>query len=163
LMEDSVSQGKVGSFGVASERVHAEAVLRERPAYCRVLQYEWSVKDAPDVEGVPFRIHHRALTDNFRELHGRLVGDGALAERWSAEVGADLRDREMLAALMMKASLELHPASLALVSSKNAAHLQANVRTAEDARLRGPALKLHELMQAVVGASNGDSMMEVAR
>jgi hypothetical protein len=24
-------------------------------------------------------------------------------------------------------------------------------------------LKLHELMQAVVGASNGDSMMEVAR
>jgi len=48
---------------------------------------------------------------------------------------------------MLKAALEENPESVILVSSKNAAHVQDNVRVAGDAGLVEPARRLHELVQ----------------
>ena len=39
-------QGTIGTFGVGSSADKIPALLAERPAYCRTLQYEWSVLDA---------------------------------------------------------------------------------------------------------------------
>jgi aryl-alcohol dehydrogenase-like predicted oxidoreductase len=147
FLEDAVSQGKIGSFGVGSESAKIPALLRERPAFCRVVQHEWSVFDAADAGGEAFHIHHRALTDNLRRLHERLTKSSEMCRRWTEHAGEDLSNRETLAALMLKASLVVHPESVVLVSSKNASHIGDNVRVADDARLKEPARRLYELVQ----------------
>jgi D-threo-aldose 1-dehydrogenase len=148
LLEDEVAKGTIGTFGIGSEAGKVGDLLTSRPAYCRTLQYEWSVLDAPVPSGGSFRIHHRALTNNFRSLHGALAKDTVLCRRWSEKVGADLGDREQLANLMLKASLVVNPDSVILFSSKNPEHIQKNVRVAGDAALDAPAQRLYDLVQA---------------
>lgn len=147
FLEDSRTQGKIGTFGIGSDARKVPALLRQHPAYCRVLQFEWSVLDAAIGLGGPFRIHHRALTDNFRQLHGELHAGSARCKQWSEATGADLADREVLANLMLKASLVANPSSIILFSSKNPAHIAKNVAVAEDDALAEPARRLHVLVQ----------------
>jgi D-threo-aldose 1-dehydrogenase len=163
LMEDSVSQGKIGSFGVGSGGEKIPALAAQRAAYCRVLQYEWSVLDAAIPAARAFRIHHRALTENFRALHAALVAKPESCRRWSAETGADLANGEVLAQLMLKASLVMNPESVILFSSKRPAHIAANVRVAEDATLEAPAQRLHALVQRGHGELLGGAVARVAR
>jgi D-threo-aldose 1-dehydrogenase len=148
LLEDLVQQGTIGSFGIGSSPDKIPALLTERPAYCRTLQYDWSIFDTPIQLTEPFRIHHRALTDNFRAIHTALVNNSALRQRWSASTDADLSDPETLANLMLKASLVMNPASIILFSSKKKAHIQANARLATDTTLDTPARRLYDLVQA---------------
>src|SRR5205823_2832982 len=60
LLEAEVKKGTIGAFGIGSSANKIPALLATRPAYCRTLQYEWSVLDAqiPDAPAAPFRIHH---------------------------------------------------------------------------------------------------------
>jgi len=148
FLEDCVAKGAIGTFGVGSERHKIAGLVRERPEYCRVLQYEWSVLEPEIGATAAFRIHYRALTENFCNLHAALVKDAATCRRWSEAVGADVGDREMLARLMLKAALAANPESVILVSSKNAAHIRDNSRVAEDAGMVEPARRLHALVQA---------------
>ena len=146
LLEDLVAAGTIGSFGVGSSSDKMADLLRERPAFCGVLQFEWSVLDP--VRAMPaFTLHHRALTDNFRALHAALAADAKLSRRWSEAVGAEVAQREVLAALMLKASLELNPASVILFSSRDAAHIRRNVEVAANAALAAPARRLHALVE----------------
>jgi D-threo-aldose 1-dehydrogenase len=147
LLEDSVAAGTIGAFGVGSERERIGALLAARPEYCRTVQFEWSVMDAAVGETTSFRIHHRALTDNFRRLHAELVSDKGRLARWSEETGHDLRDREALAALMLKASLVENSGSIVLFSSKSAAHIAHNAGVAADAMLEPAAKRLYALVQ----------------
>jgi len=146
LLEDCVAAGTIGSFGVGSEREKLMALCAERPEYCGTVQFEWSVMDAP-VMMPGFRIHHRALTHHFRELHEALVKDKIRCARWSAAVGMNLMERETLASLMLKAAMVENPASVILFSSKRAAHVKHNVQVAENAALEQPARRLYELVR----------------
>ncbi len=148
LLEDLVQQGTVGTFGIGSSADKIPMLLAERPAYCRTLQYDWSVLDSPIPLSGPFRIHHRALTDNFRSLHAALINNKPLCQRWSASTGTDLGNPEALACLMLKASLAMNPSSIVLFSSKNPAHIHANVHAAADSSLEIPARQLYNLVQA---------------
>ena len=153
LLEDSVAAGTIGAFGVGSEREKVGALMTARPEYCGVVQFEWSILDAPVPAMKSFRIHHRALTDKFRALHAELAEDSVRAARWSERVGADLTDREVLASLMLKAALVENPESVILFSSKNQAHMRHNVQVAGDESLASPARRLYALMQDAVGAT----------
>jgi aryl-alcohol dehydrogenase-like predicted oxidoreductase len=147
FLEESVAAGTIGTFGVGSERDKIAALLAARPEYCRTVQFEWSVMDAPVTAMTSFRIHHRALTENFRELHAGLVANKTRAKLWSDRVGADVAEREVLAALMLKAALMENPASPILFSSKSPAHMRENVRVAGDASLEAPARALYALVR----------------
>jgi D-threo-aldose 1-dehydrogenase len=148
LLEDLVRQGTIGSFGIGSSPDKIPALLTERPAYCRTLQYDWSILDTPIQLTEPFRIHHRALTDNFRAIHTALANNTMLRQRWSALTDTDLSDPETLANLMLKGSLVMNPTSIILFSSKNPSHIQANARFAADTTLDTPARRLYDLVQA---------------
>ncbi len=152
LLEDAVAAGKIGAYGVGSERSRIEALLAERPEYCGMVQFEWSVMDQPVSAMTSFRIHHRALTENFRLLHARLVEDKSRCAAWSAQAGADLADRDALASLMLKAALVENPQSVVLFSSKQPAHMQHNVEVAGDAALEAPARRLYTLVQSEIAA-----------
>src|ERR1039458_5979081 len=88
LLQDAVASGKVGTFGVGSDRARVETLLTARPEYCATVQFEWSVMDSPVGPMKSFRMHHRALTENIRGLHARLVQEKARCADWSREVGA---------------------------------------------------------------------------
>jgi hypothetical protein len=49
---------------------------------------------------------------------------------------------------MLKAALVMNPTSIILFSSKNPAHIQANVHTAADTSLEFPARQLYNLVQS---------------
>jgi D-threo-aldose 1-dehydrogenase len=156
LLETEVKSGTIRSFGIGSSADRIPALLSERPAYCRTLQYEWSILDAP-VQEAPvqfsesFRIHHRALTKNVLALHAALIKNKQLCRRWSQSVDSDLSNPETLASLMLKAALVINPASIILFSSKNPAHIQANVSTAADPALETPARRLYNIVQVERG------------
>jgi len=161
LLEDEVSRGTIGTFGTASESRKVPDLLASRPAYCRTLQYEWSVLDAVIPPGGRFRIHHRSLTQNFRTLLAALQGRTDVCRRWSSDVGVDLNEPGQLARLMLRAALVMNPASVILFSSKKAGHIQENVRVAGDASLDAPAQKFYHLMQTrrdelVPGSGSGE-------
>ena len=63
FLHEAVAQKKIGSFGVGSDSAKLPALLQERPAYCQVVQHDWSVLDPLELQGPAFHIHHRALTD----------------------------------------------------------------------------------------------------
>jgi D-threo-aldose 1-dehydrogenase len=148
LLESEVQQGTIGSFGVGSTTNSIPALLAERPAYCRTLQYEWSILAAPIPTAKPFRIHHGALTNNFRALHKSLSSNQRLCSRWSEFTNTDLSNAESLANLMLKAALVMNPASIILVSSKNPHHIHTNARIAADSTLEAPARQLYQLIQS---------------
>jgi D-threo-aldose 1-dehydrogenase len=148
FLEGEVEKGTIGGFGIGSTTDKIPALLAERPSYCRTLQYEWSVLDAPIPPSGPFRIHHRALTANFRSLHAALLGDKPLCQRWSASTNTDLGRPEVLASIMLKASLVMNPASIVLFSSKKTAHIQANVHIGSDVALERPARQIYAMIQA---------------
>ena len=148
LLEAEVKAGTIGSFGIGSSADKIPALLAEHPAYCRTLQYEWSILDAPIQSSTPFRIHHRALTDNFRVIHTTLVNNKPLCQRWSESTNTDLNNPEALANLMLKASLLMNPSSIILFSSKNPAHIQANAHLAADTTLEPSARELYNLVQS---------------
>jgi aryl-alcohol dehydrogenase-like predicted oxidoreductase len=148
LLEDQVAAGIIGTFGIGSEAAKVGELLRQRPEYCPTLQYEWSVLDAKVAPTASFRIHHRTLTNNFRSLHAALLEQPAVCRRWSHEAGVDLSDAELLAKLMLKASLEMNPESIILFSSRRPEHIHANVAVADDAKLAAPAQRLYHLVQA---------------
>jgi D-threo-aldose 1-dehydrogenase len=150
LLEQERQRGTIGTFGIGSSADKIPSLLTERPSYCRTLQYEWSVLDA-NIEAAPaspFRIHHRALTDNFRSLHRALTENRVLCKRWSASTNADLSDPKDLARLMLKASILMNPASIILFSSKNSHHIEANAKVAGDRTLDAPAAVLYRLVQS---------------
>lgn len=149
FLNNAVAQHNIREFGIASDSTKISALLRDRPAYCRIVQHDWSILNP--VEGKPleaaFHIHHRALTEHLQAIHNALTRDKERCRRWSDMTGRDLARREVLAALMLKAALVLHPNTILLVSSKNPAHIRENVRVAEDASLEEPARRLHQLVQ----------------
>jgi D-threo-aldose 1-dehydrogenase len=153
MLEDSVAEGVVGMYGVGSERAKVEQIAASHPAYCPIVQCEWSVMDAPVIDMPGFRIHHRSLTDHFRALHERIGEDQPLRARWSREVGVDLADRETLASLMLKAALVENPDSVILVSSKNPNHIRRNVEVAGDKSLEISARRFYEVVQREVAIS----------
>ncbi len=149
FLNNAVAQDNIGDFGIASNSTKVSALLRDRPAYCRIVQHDWSVLNPVEAKPLEtaFHIHHRALTEHLQAIHDALSRDKERCLRWSEITGRDLARREVLAALMLKAALVLHPNTILLVSSKNPAHIRENVRVAEDASLEEPARRLHQLVQ----------------
>jgi D-threo-aldose 1-dehydrogenase len=151
FLQSEIKKGTIGSFGVGSSSDKIPTLLAERPTYCPTLQYEWSIFNSPTPEAQtakPFRIHHRALTQNFRTLHATLASDKPLCKRWSISVKGDLANPANLANLMLRAALIINPASIVLFSSKDPAHILANVHTAADSALDEPARELYHLAQS---------------
>jgi D-threo-aldose 1-dehydrogenase len=148
LMEDCVAHGKVGMFGVASERRKVETLLLKRGKYCRTMQFEWAVTDAPvpaRMQG--FRIHHGAMGNHLHALLAGLIENKVRCAKWSDAVGVDLADSYILSALMLKVALMENPRSVVLFSSRSEEHVRRNVEVAGDAALEASAQRLYEVVQ----------------
>jgi D-threo-aldose 1-dehydrogenase len=149
----SALEGKIGSFGVGSGASKIPELFAEKKAYCRTLQFEWSVMD-PVVDYLDcFRIHHRSLF-SLATIRDMLAKNSDVCRRWSDEVGCDLSQEKNLSGLMLKAALELNPSSIILFSSKRPQNIVANVAVLEDRGLREGALRLHAVVRRTMKPSS---------
>ncbi len=144
LLQWMQQQGRIGMYGVGSERGKLDAVWQRHREYCPVLQLEWSVLDAGmDMAATfpgAFRVHHRTVSGAFGKMRESFERDPSLCRRWSDAVDANLAEPETLASLLLQAALISNPNSMVLFSSRVPSHIQSNVRAVEapgwDARAR---------------------------
>jgi aryl-alcohol dehydrogenase-like predicted oxidoreductase len=147
FLQESVAQGMIGTFGFGGEADKVPALVAEKSVYCPVLQYQWSVYDSLPDYPASYRIHHRALSDNFPALHAELKGNPSLCRKWSDAVGQDLSSGPILSRLMLKTALVMNPASVILFSSRQPANIIANVQAAADPSLDESARRFYQVFR----------------
>ena len=169
FLEAAERDGKIGAFGIASQRSAAGALLRERPEYCHAVQTEWSLPAAPDRStpdrfmmparqehgsgepgpvAAPFRIYHRLVAEGVAPLQASLVGNPEIVKRWSSLTGEDLSNAAHLPCLLLKTACVFSPKALFLFSSKSPDHIVENVAAVSSEALRAPAQRLHALLRS---------------
>ncbi len=139
-------EGRIGMYGVGSERRFLNALWQRHPRYCPVLQFEWPELDASSDFPGAFCIHHRAVSGALNEILKSFQCDPDLCRRWSNVVDADLSRSETLASLLLTASLTSNPNSVVLFSSRVPAHIAANVHLAGDPTWTGRSQRLLGLL-----------------
>ena len=140
--------GRLREFGIGSRRDRALACLRERSAFCPLVQCEWSVftEVASQLDGRA-RIVHGSMNGPRDVLRAWLFSEPARYKRWSDSIGVDLNDDGMLARLLLKASLEYNTGHIVLFSASTTTRIHQNVVTAEDRSLEQPARTFRTLVQ----------------
>lgn len=132
FMQAMRQQNRIGMYGLGAGRDGLDSAWQRHPEYCKVLQFEGSVLDRrPDFPGA-FCIHHRAILEAFSAVGEFFARDSTLCRRWSDAIDANLAEPGTLAALLLGASLVAHPGSIVLFSSRNPAHIRANLLHASD-------------------------------
>ena len=132
MLERMRDQGRIGMYGMGTERGCLDALRQRHPEYCRVLQFEWSVRHRkPDFPGA-FLIHHRAISSALRAIQESFQRDSGLCRRWSDALDADLAKPDTIAALLLNGALESNPNGLVLFSSRVPGHIRANTLAAGD-------------------------------
>lgn len=147
-LQEIAGKGMIGTFGVGSSQDKIQSLYNQRRGFCRVLQFEWAVSDPMLEFPGSFRIHHRSLSPLLSVLCRLLKEKNDLCRRWSDEIGTDLSEKKTVAALMLKAALELNPDSVILFSSKQAANIEHNVEVEQNATLAPLALRFYGVIQS---------------
>ena len=125
-------RGRIGMYGLATERNNLGALWKKHRDYCGVLQFEWSVLDPKSDFPGAFCIHHRTVSGALSSIKQFFGDDPALCRRWSDELDANLAQSEIVASLLLTAALSSNPNRVVLFSSRSPAHILANVRAAND-------------------------------
>ena len=132
-------------FGVGGPSARKPALMAQAPAFCRVLQFDWTPLDPP-APGAPFQVRYRVFSRTNDRVRAAL-DDPQTLRAWSEATNHDVARPGEAQRLLLKLALETRPRDLILVSSTRPAHILANVETAEDGRLVAPALALAKLLQ----------------
>jgi D-threo-aldose 1-dehydrogenase len=149
-MQQSIDAGRIGAFGVGSAGSKIPRLYQERPEYCKVMQFEWTIHSPRIGYAGIFRLHHGSLNGVLGPLSARLAANEKQAKRWSDATGSDLRNADLLARLLLKAALELNPESVILFFSRRPKNIEAAVATEVDASLAPAALRLWEIVRTEV-------------
>jgi D-threo-aldose 1-dehydrogenase len=148
FLEDCVARGLIGGYGVGGDVSRADRLFRERPAFCRVMQFNWTALDPAADHEAAFSARYRVNSRENPAVAALLGADPQQIADWSARIDDDLAAPGRLQQLLLKAALELRPNDLILFSSTKPAHILANVTTWEDSRLAAPARRLVDLLLA---------------
>ena len=150
MLEAARSRGVIGAFGVGAGPANIPRLLADRPAYCDILQFRWSILDARST-APGFHLHHGTIGRALAVVRARLTHDPLLRKQWSEETGHDLSDDDVLSSLMLRAALEVNPTSIVLFWTRRPARIVSNVAAAENTRLSEPARRLWQLVQVAFG------------
>jgi hypothetical protein len=145
ILREAVVRGQIGAFGVGGPSRNIPRLHRERPAFCDVLQFEWTALDSSSSAVDCFPILYRSFGGPVHILRDGLLADLTLRRDWSNEIGHDLSVPGMLERLMLNAALTLRPEAIVLFSSTQPDRVLHNVRVATDSALSPAALRLVEL------------------
>jgi hypothetical protein len=139
-------QGVIGNFGFGGEYANIPALLRKRPEYVPVLQFERSLLQPAIDTGNAWCAYYRTFAPTARRFTAIFDSNPTLLRSWSDIVGLDLSEPEIVSRLVLKATLESWPAALQLFSTGSEAHIFSNAAVAGNSTLARPAGKLAALI-----------------
>jgi len=145
-LERAQREGKIGAWGIGSERQKIERIPTDQLARARVLQFESSLMTGrrPEYPGT-FLITHKAIASAFATLNS-VLADADVCHRWSQSTGLDLADPRELARAIIASALILNPNGIVLFWSSNMNRIKANA-LALDVRYLGPGQRLLHLIE----------------
>jgi D-threo-aldose 1-dehydrogenase len=133
FLEDVVREGKVRCFGLGTDRESTRTILRERPAFARVVQVPRSALDEPLADGEgpadTALITHSAVRTLLEPLREAMRRERR-GERWSRELGIDCTDPEALGRLLLAEALGSEATAVVLFSSTSEGRIRSNAALA---------------------------------
>lgn len=151
VLEDLRRAGKIREFGVASSFERTCEVLPACPQLAHVAQFESdafdSHVDAARTLAARSMITHGALAHSAERLHTLLVSQPALAQRFVARAGIDLRDLALAGPVLLRAAVLANPQGVVLMQSRSIARIEANARAATSTSFDEPAQLLRALLR----------------
>ncbi|MDO8879105.1 MAG: aldo/keto reductase [Pseudolabrys sp.] len=146
FLENSVSAGRIGSFGVGGSNERVDLLYSQNRPYCDVLQFDWTPLEPVIMRNGVFNIVYRIFRHGRRGLAKWIDEMPETKVRWSERIGFDIVNIDDLEKLLLKAAVELRPTDLVLFSSADPKHIFRNVEVVNDEALRAPALSLAKLL-----------------
>jgi D-threo-aldose 1-dehydrogenase len=138
LMNEAVTAGKIGRFGVGSEFPKVLEIARAHPEFSGVLQFENSAL-FPNLDllrnsitAPRFTITHGAFGRSISLVREYLARYPDSLKRWKKELEADCGDTTVLAVLMLGAAVRANPNGIVLFSSTRPEAIRGNVRSVEE-------------------------------
>jgi D-threo-aldose 1-dehydrogenase len=133
FLESVVKTGKVRCLGMGTDLENILLAMEQQPQLCGVIQFQNSVltrntERLPSMNGDPLIITHGSLGESSQSIRAFLERHNDLAKQWSARVGADLLDQDILSELMLNYAIDANPNGLVLFSSRDPARVKKNVR-----------------------------------
>lgn len=134
FLEDAQSSGVIRTFGVGTNAENVADILTHAPAFARVIQLENSVftpslarlRREFDLDSITdLVVTHQALS-GLGELHRLIHQHPSVAATWSGQLGENVRDRDILASLMLAAAGHENKNGAVLFSSTTPAHIRKN-------------------------------------
>jgi len=122
FLEAAVKAGKIRYFGLGTGIDNVLRALATQPELCNVIQFENSVlirnkeKLPPNIPA-QLVITHGALSASFRTVSAFLRAQPAAAKKWTAEVGVDCSNEDVLSALMLNYAVKANPDGMVVFSS----------------------------------------------
>lgn len=146
FLHSCVEKGIIGAFGVGGERSNVDGLLLSHPAYCHVLQYDWSPIEKPEpfTPDLPIIFKTMNPANHIRMLFEANKLDQKL---WSDTIGIDMAAPGKLELLLLKLSFEFRKEAIVLFSSTKEQNILANVAAVADKNLIEPTKRLMTLIQ----------------
>lgn len=147
FLEEARAAGKIGNFGIGGEYSRVTELYATRRAYTPLMQFEHSIFGPALTVPESVRVHYRTFARAASALTARFAADRRLGWWWSEMVGADLQEPQVLAQLLLRASLDESPDALNLFSTSVEQHIYENAAVAQDSALIEPARRLRKLVR----------------
>ena len=159
FLRAEVARERIRAFGVGSAPPLIPDLLIQAPAYCNVIQSEWSAADSPLQDSEHFRITHRALMGNWQRAYDELLRSRDQMTAWSDTAGVDLSEKAIWPRLLLRAAFAVNTGTVVLFSTRSPARIAENVAAAQDADLTLPSIRLHELLRGSKQTMDPDQCM----
>lgn len=131
FLEDSVREGKVREFGIATDPESTRVIVGERHRFAPVAQFEHrALRELPDL-GRTAVITHSVLRETLEPLNEAMAKDPGLRERWSRELELDLEPPGVVGRLLLAGALAANERGVVLFASTNEATIRANAGLAD--------------------------------
>jgi aryl-alcohol dehydrogenase-like predicted oxidoreductase len=130
--------GRIRACGVGSNFARTQEVIRDRPEFARVVQFESSIINqnreslaAPPLTAV---ITHGAISASFSRLRSFLIERPEVCRQWSNDLGVALASSESLASLMLAYAVYANRGGIVLFSSTRTESIRQNASAISSCR-----------------------------
>jgi aryl-alcohol dehydrogenase-like predicted oxidoreductase len=161
FLQRAQNEGKIRAFGIGSAYSKVADVLKEKPAFTSIVQFESSIT-APNLEAI------RAMRTGTQQLivtHGsfsaasqlqqRVADDAAFAKRCKEALANDLADTTVLAGFILQQALRANKDGLVLFRGGTPERIRSNVRAATQVALADERLNAFEEIGRTLSATPG--------
>jgi D-threo-aldose 1-dehydrogenase len=138
FLQEAASAGKIAHFGTGTTIESTLEIVRARPEFGRVAQFENNVlvRNLDRLKPGSDRalITHKPLGESFGLIKAFLASDFQATQRWSRSLDANCADGGVLSGLLLSYAVAANPNGIVVFSSTNPGRIRANAQAVFDRR-----------------------------